>query len=497
MSDSQQAGEMLPSDIPALSPRAGGGHRFVCYGDCCSGVPGSRHADNFAAVNAVVECLRTGPDFVCFLGDEVAGLTTDAGILRRQWRHWLDREMAWLDRASTPLFHTTSNHTTYDLQSEAVFRDVLSHLPRNGPPGQEGLTYFVRRGDLLLVFVNTAWSGLGGEGRVETAWLDETLCRHADARHKLVLGHHPAYPVNGFSGAFQRELEPDNGRAFWEVLVRHRVTAYICSHMLAFDVQVHHGVLQVLTAGAGTVPLMPEGIEYLHCVQAALDSQGLRYQVLDTAGRVREWLEWPLVLPPSDGWVELAEGESGALVHESGAARDAKLVQSLTRAQPPATPPKQAQARQSRIVAMRFTGVTTAAQRGEPQTLFCAWDPGPHLEPLWVGLTGCEQRLKVLMMRAAGESPHHWHGPPIPPGRPFSVQLAIHTGMGPGGLLWRWDDAEPWSSMAAASPWGAEKLRWPSRWSIGQGAGGESDRPFRGRTLSVRCCIQRAHLDAR
>jgi hypothetical protein len=494
MDGSQPAGEMLPSVINALSPRKAGGHRFVCCGDCCSGVPDSRHAANFAAVNAVVARLWVNPDFICFLGDELAGLTTDAEILRRQWRHWLDREMKWLN-PSTPLFHTTSNHTTYDLQSEAVFRDVLPHLPRNGPPGQEGLAYFVRRGDLLLVFVNTTWSGLGGEGRVETAWLDETLCRHADARHKLVLGHHPTYPVNGFSGAFQRELEPDNGRAFWEVLVRHRVTAYICSHMLAFDVQVHHGVLQILTAGAGTVPLMPGGIEYLHCVQAALDPQGLRYQVLDTAGRVREWLEWPLVLPPSDGWVELAEGESGALVRESGAARDAQLVQSVLPTQPPAPPPKPVPACTSQLVALRFTGVTTAAHGGEPQTLFCAWDPGPHLEPLWIGLTGPEQQLKVLMMRAPGESPHHWHGPALPPGRPFSVQLAIHTGMGPGGLLWRWDDAAPWSSMTAASPWGAERLRWPSRWSIGQGAGGEGDRPFRGRELRVRGRTQALRLD--
>ena len=78
--------------------------------------------------------------------------------------------------------------------SEAVFREMLGHLPRNGPPGQEGLSYWVRRGDLLLVFVHTMWTGLGGEGHVETTWLREVLHRHADARHKLVLGHHPVYP---------------------------------------------------------------------------------------------------------------------------------------------------------------------------------------------------------------------------------------------------------------------------------------------------------------
>jgi hypothetical protein len=41
--------------------------------------------------------------------------------------------MAWLDRATIPVWHTTGNHTTYDVMSEEVFRAVLD-LPNNGPP---------------------------------------------------------------------------------------------------------------------------------------------------------------------------------------------------------------------------------------------------------------------------------------------------------------------------------------------------------------------------
>ena len=134
--------------IQALMPR-GPGHQFVCYADSCSGVPGAPHEATFASVNAVVARLSPRPDFVCFPGDEIAGLTADDEILRAQWRHWLDHEMAWLDGRNVSLYHTTGNHTTYDEASENVFREMLSHLPRNGPPGQEGLTYFVRRFVLL------------------------------------------------------------------------------------------------------------------------------------------------------------------------------------------------------------------------------------------------------------------------------------------------------------------------------------------------------------
>jgi len=331
--------------IPALVPRNHAGHQFVCYADSCSGVPGAPHEAAFAAMNAVVSRLSPKPQFICFPGDEIAGLTADDEALRGQWRYWLDREMAWLDRKAIPLYHTTGNHTTYDRASEAVFRAVLAHLPANGPRGHAGLAYFVRRDDLLLVFVDTASTVLGGEGRVETEWLDQTLAENADAKHKLVFGHHPVFSVNGFAGAHQRDIEPENGRVFWTVLTRHRVLAYVCSHILAFDVQVHDGVLQIVTAGAGTEYRMPPEHEYLHCVQAALDDQGLRYQVLDAAGRIREWLQWPVEMPASADWVE------------------------LTNESPDRGPPDTEQgACQARLIAYRFAGVLPAAGDASPQT---------------------------------------------------------------------------------------------------------------------------------
>ena len=446
--------------IPALVPR-GTGHQFVCFADSCSGVPGAPHEKNLVAINAVIRRLQPQPEFICFPGDEIIGLTTHEDELRRQWRHWLDHEMGWLDRDAVPMYHTTGNHTTYDAMSEAVFRETLSHLPRNGPEGQAGLSYHVRREDLLLVFVNTASSDLGGEGRIETKWLDETLTAHQDTRYKLVLGHHPVFPVNGFAGAFQRDIETENGREFWRILVRHQVLAYLCSHILAFDVQVHEGVLQILTAGAGTAHRMPEGIEYLHCVQVAIDAQGLRYQVLDEQGVIREWLQWPIPLPDSDEWSPLALGTHIA-------------------------PAGTGDSSDSRFIVWRFSGLTTADASGRPQTFVCASDPGPLLSPLWIGLLGPEQRIGVLLTQAPGRSPHLWYGPSLPAGEAFELQIALHTGMGPGGVLWRRDDAAPWSTLIGASPWGAERLRWPARWHVGCGQRGDVDRPFCGEALDVR-----------
>lgn len=46
-------------------------------------------------------------------------------------------------------------------------------------------------------------------------------------------------------------------------------------------------------------------------------------------------------------------------------------------------------------------------------------------------------------------------------------------------------EGETWSSLAAASPWDAERLAWPERWSVGQGMEGAADRPFLGKDLAL------------
>ena len=446
----------MKDSIPALLPR-GEGHQFLLYGDACSGVPGALHEKTFAAVNAVVQRLSPQPEFIVFPGDEIIGLTPDADALRAQWRYWLDTEMAWLDRAVIPMWHTTGNHTTYDVMSETVFRAVLD-LPDNGPPGQSGLSYFVRRGDLLMGFVKTLWSGLGGEGHVEIEWLEATLKAHRDIRHKLVIGHHPVFPVNGFSGAYQREIGSEYAGPFWKILMNENVLAYVCSHILAFDVQAHSGILQICTAGAGTAHRMPEGVEYLHCVQAALDARGLRYQVLDSDGAVRERLEWPMTNPDPAQWMELPRGDADALV--SGHLPSGRSIE------------------------LRVTGQSATNDAAAPQTIFTAFASGA-IAPFWLGLRGPAQTLTVIVGRDPGRSPAYWLGPDLAADAPFDIHVAIYPDMGPGGLLYRHHDNPRWSSFNAATARGVEGLSWPPHWAVGHAQGGPEDRPFKGAALAV------------
>ena len=430
--------------IPTMKPDESG-HQFVIYSDSCSGAQGALHEQTFHQVNELISALDQAPQFICFPGDEVMGLTRDRDQLRRQWRYFFEQELSWLDRDAVPLYHTTGNHTVYDRMSESVFRETMARQPQNGPPDQRGLSYSVRRGDLLMIFVNTLWSGTGGEGTVETDWLEATLERHADAKHRLVFGHHPVWTVNGYAGDYQRNLEFRNGRRFWDVLARHGALAYVCSHILAFDVQVHRGVLQICSAGAGTARRMPPDDEYLHILQAALDDKGLRYQVLDRARQVREWLAWPWRLPSSKSWPTFTSGEARSL--------PADHLQRLDRAQ---------------LVVWEITGKLPAKPDGDSQMILRADANDDALAWLRLGVSGVDHRLTALLSPQANRSPHRWQGPALPTDRPFSIQFALHSGMGPGGLLWRWRDDEAWSSMIGASAWGAERLSWSHQWRVGE-----------------------------
>ena len=451
-----------PADpIAALVTRDSTGFQFVCYGDSCSGVPGGPHETTFAAINTVMGRIWPPPDFICFLGDEIRGLTADYAALRRQWTYWLEHEMAWLDRSSIPLYHVPSNHVTYDRESEAIFREALPHLPRNGPADQQGLSYYIRRSDSLLIFINTSPVALGGDGWIETDWLATVLREHADATYKLVFGHQPVYPANGSSGPRMREVVPTAGARLWELLVEHRVLAYLCSHQLSFDVQVQEGIVQIMTAGAGTAHLLPG--EYFHFTQLAIDREGLRLQTLDATGTIRETFSWPSSSHEITEWCSVKTG-----VHPAPKFDDAVGVHDAP------------------IVEFEFSGLDSgSATDGRAQTLMSAWQEEDRLAELWIGLCGLEREVTVMLTPTEGRSPQIWRGPHLRSGEAFSFQLAIHPEMGPRGFLWRWNNVSPWSSLAASSHWGPERLEPCTRWSIGFDRALDTRRPFRGTHLLV------------
>ena len=439
------------------------GHHFVIFGDSCSGIPGLTHESNLSLINGVLQNLEEKPQFIIFTGDEITGLTNNEQDLRRQWDYWLNVEMKWVKQSKIPLYNSTGNHTTYNRMSERVFTEIFSNLPQNGPDEQKGLSYYITRNDLLLIFVNTMWSGIGGEGRIETQWLEDVLTKHSDYKFKIVIGHHPIFSANGFKGDFQREVESENGRCFWDILKKHNVFAYICSHILAFDVQLHEGVMQLLTAGAGTSHRMPEENEYLHLVQAAIDKSGICYQVIDQNGHRKEWLKWPVNLPPSKDWKNIIKNNDNLDLLNWG------------------------NSNYHCISVWNLSGQIYGDRYGYPQTLISGIDSIVDIPSIWIGLTGLEQKLTIYLSPEPRKSPHHWYGPEFCNNKSFNFQIMVHNGMRAGRLLFRYNDNDYWSSMKSASAWGAERLKWPKYWTFGKNHEGIEDKmDFKGKKLEIR-----------
>ena len=455
-----------PGDIPALMPRDNQGHQFLFYSDCCSGVPGATNESKHASVNAMANRIRPRPEFIAFPGDAIMGYVEDQDALRTQWNYWLHTEMKWCQSLGIPLYQSTSNHHTYDFGSETVFREVHPNLPQNGPAKYRGLEYFLRRGNLLYVSMHQPdrLKPYRSDMVFDPRWLDKVLSQNADAKYKLVAGHYPCFPVNGYGQYPGWCFRPEERQPFWDVLVRHQVDAYLASHILAFDVQAHDGVLQILSGGAGTwdggpLPLMPSRSEYLHAVQMALDGQGLRYQVLDKKGQRRERLNWPFTLPDSPGWAAVTTDNVGDLAKQ-------QITES--------------------IVAWRCAGRLTDYNVGSPaQTMLCAYGNLEAATTIWIGVDGFPPRLTVQLIPEAGYGVQNWRGPAIKKDQPFDFQIALHAGMGPGGVLYRTRDSAPWTSLSSTSSKGAEDLSWPKHWRFGTGESGATDRPFRNPELKI------------
>ncbi|MCP4176844.1 MAG: hypothetical protein GY756_03680 [bacterium] len=446
---------MEKNQIAAILPRDNSGHQFVMYSDSCSGKAGTPEEKKFAEINSVLQKLDPQPEFICFPGDEIIGLTPDEEELRSQWKFWLENEMGWLDRKKTPLYNCPGNHTAYDKTSEKIFKEMLNHLPKNGPSGQEGLSYYIQKDNLLLIFVNTLNTDIGGEGHVEIEWLEEVLSNNSDAKYKLVFGHHPVHPVRGMPLPYEHEINHENGVLFWKILKKYNVFAYMCSHILIYDLQVHNGILQILSGGAGRTSRL------VHLIQAALDEKGLHYQVLDTENQIKHWLKWPINLPLSENWIPLEKEKN--LSPKIEISNQEELSEN--------------------ILVWKISGENSS--KYSVQTLLSGWNAGKFLSTFWIGIVGKENRLCILLRPEQDRSPTYWRGPLFEHNKSFEIQIMMHTGMGAGGILWRENDRDKWTSLESASPWGTDRISWPENWSVGFDGSNSSEAPFLGRELNV------------
>src|SRR5262249_32282654 len=75
-------------------------------------------------------------------------------------------------------------------------------------------------------------------------------------------------------------------------------------------------------------------------------------------------------------------------------------------------------------------------------------------------------QLIARLVAFPGDGARTWTGPILAEGEPLAVDVALHTGAGPGGFMVR-RPGGAWSSMANESARGAERMQWPDQWIAG------------------------------
>jgi hypothetical protein len=128
---------------------------FFCDGRTDVGENGGRDGVNMTAVHAIAaDVAKQRVSLVIFPGDLVNGYIV-FGPLGKQFAAWKEA-MAPIYDAGIPVYPCRGNH---ELKQEmygrgisvAAWRASFPGLPQNGPPGEEGLTYFVDHANATFI----------------------------------------------------------------------------------------------------------------------------------------------------------------------------------------------------------------------------------------------------------------------------------------------------------------------------------------------------------
>jgi len=163
---------------------------------------------------------------------------------------------------------------------------LSAHITGSGPAGTEATTYSWNRGRAHFIAINEYWNGTdvpGGDVGIDgdvipelLAWLEADL--KANTRPAVfVFGHEPAFP-------FHRHLDDSLNKyeghrdAFWALLERESVVAYICGHTHVFSIYQHADgrVWQIDVGNAGRDSDFLDGQTFLN---VAIEGNSVRFEV--------------------------------------------------------------------------------------------------------------------------------------------------------------------------------------------------------------------------
>jgi len=209
----------------------------------------SKKTDKSGINDAIVETIandivRENPDFVLVTGDLVSGWFRNGGTdYAAQYANWKE-VMSPVYNAGIRVYPVRGNHDSrpkrlallplpsrFDPSPDApvllknVFQNAFPefYIPKNGPVGEEGLTYSFVHKNAFIVGLDQF---IGGRHTINQEWLDRQL-KGNSLPHIFVYGHEPAFET-GHKDCLA--VYPTERDLFWDSIGRAGARIYFCGH---------------------------------------------------------------------------------------------------------------------------------------------------------------------------------------------------------------------------------------------------------------------------
>ena len=203
---------------------------------------------------------KEGPDFTLNAGDIMDARWWDNAeqVKRKTEEYWGGFMKRFNDRKMT-VYVAPGDHEYGDdggLKKGDIARAFgeqfteLMGMPRNGPANHIGRTFSVRKGNLLVITLDT-FEDQGKRfgytvGKEQLVWMEKTFKANADAEFIIVQGHLPiAGPVRSKNSSASM-LKGGTKSEVWKLMVKYGVNVYLCGEHHRITVKQQDGIWQIV-----------------------------------------------------------------------------------------------------------------------------------------------------------------------------------------------------------------------------------------------------------
>ena len=267
-SPSPQTKPVPTPGTPAVSPTPAGTWTFVVFGDSRDITKDTQTGVSPYLSPIAVAVAAEKPDLVIYNGDLISGwIISNASPLATnypaQFKNWSDA-VAPIHNYTTgtgiPIYVIRGNHEDGpDNQTvmpllDAYRTSVAAGMPKNGPPGEENLTYSFTWKGAKFIGLDEYYPHNGVRETVNQTWVDQELATNTRP-FTFVFGHTPAFLVKDDvdDRGYDIAVHPALRDIFWNSLVNHHATAYFSGHAHLYVRGMEQGLQQVVCGNGGAI----------------------------------------------------------------------------------------------------------------------------------------------------------------------------------------------------------------------------------------------------